>query len=97
MLLSLTLLVRAHSRRRELAADDRAVEVTGDPAAPARALRRIRRATDPGGGLFATLYVSGEGDEHPLTRLLSTHPDVNERIDRLADRGRRQRRRIEVR
>ncbi|MFB6130777.1 MAG: M48 family metalloprotease [Salinigranum sp.] len=85
VLLVFTLLVRAHSRRREYAADDRAVEVTGDPLALARALRRIQRASDPGWGLLSTLYVHGD-EEGRLTRLLSTHPPMDERIERLVER-----------
>ncbi|MFW6018456.1 MAG: M48 family metallopeptidase [Halapricum sp.] len=82
----LTVLIRAHSRRRELAADDRAVEVTGKPLALARALRKIQRAGERERGLLATLYVQGDEDG-PLTRLLSTHPPMDDRIDRLLDRA----------
>lgn len=81
VLVVLTLVVRAHSRRREFAADDRAVELTGDPLALARALRTIERASTPG-GLLAPLYVHGD-EEGPLTRLLSTHPPMDERVERL--------------
>jgi heat shock protein HtpX len=99
LLVGLTALVRAHSRRRELAADDRAVEATGDPVALARALYKIHRAGESPFGLLSTLYVSGEED--PLTRVLSTHPPTDERIDRLLDRAdrpvERGPRRIEVR
>ncbi|QSG06919.1 M48 family metalloprotease [Halapricum desulfuricans] len=86
LVLGLTMLVRAHSRRRELAADDRAVEVTGRPLALARALRKIQRAGERERGLLATLYVRGDEDG-PLTRLLSTHPPMDDRIDRLLDRA----------
>lgn len=88
VLVALTLLVRAHSRRREYAADDRAVEVTGDPLALASALRKIERASTPGWSLHSTLYVHGD-DEGPLTRLLSTHPPMDDRIERLVERARR--------
>jgi heat shock protein HtpX len=81
----LTLAVRAHSRRREFAADDRAATVTGDPVAMARALRRIQRATDPPGGLLAPLYVHGEEDA--WSALFSTHPPTDERIERLLARA----------
>ncbi|WP_135805588.1 M48 family metallopeptidase [Halorussus marinus] len=80
----LTLLVLAHSRRRELAADDRAAELT-DPLALARALRKIERASQPGWGLLSPLTVRGEEDG-PLTRLLSTHPTMDERVERLVAR-----------
>ena len=84
--IALTALIRAHSRRREYRADDRAVEVTGDPVALARALRRIERATTRQRGLLSTLYVSGDEDG-VLTRLLSTHPPMDDRIERLIERA----------
>lgn len=82
----LTLVVRAHSRRREFAADDRAVEVTGKPLALARALRKIERASGRERGLLSTLYVKGD-EEGVLSRLLSTHPPMDDRIERLLDRA----------
>jgi len=102
LFLVLVLLVRAHSRRREFAADDRAVELTGKPVALARALQKIERASEPR-GLLAHLYVHGD-EEGPLTRWLSTHPAMDERVERLAERVRKEHereqgrgRRIEVR
>jgi heat shock protein HtpX len=82
---AVTLLVRAHSRRREFAADDRAVAVTGDPLALARALRKIERASSPEWSLLSPLYVHDDGDR--WTRLLSTHPPVDDRVDRLVARA----------
>jgi heat shock protein HtpX len=79
----LTLAVRAHSRRREFRADERAAELTGRPVALARALRKIERASRPASGLLATLYVHAEEDEDPVTRLLATHPPMDERVARL--------------
>ncbi|WP_323675432.1 M48 family metalloprotease [Halorubellus sp. PRR65] len=84
-LLAFTLALRAHSRRRELAADDRAVEVTGDPLALARGLRRIQRASDPYRGLWSSLFVHGEEDA--LSKLLATHPSMDDRIERLRERA----------
>lgn len=83
----LTLVVRAHSRRREFAADDRAVEVTGKPLALARALRKIERASgrERERGLLSTLYVQND-EEGVLSRLLSTHPPIDDRIERLLER-----------
>nr|WP_254525386.1 M48 family metalloprotease [Natrinema caseinilyticum] len=84
-LLALTLVVRAHSRRREYAADDRAVAVTGKPVALARALRTIERASLSEHGLLATLYVHSEEDA--LGRLLATHPSTDDRVERLVSRS----------
>jgi heat shock protein HtpX len=84
VLVVLTLLVRAHSRRREFAADERAAELTGRPLALARALRTIERASRPAGGLLATLYIHAE-ESDPLTRMLSTHPPMDERVERLVE------------
>jgi heat shock protein HtpX len=84
---AVTLLILGYSRRRELAADDRAVEVTGNPIALARALRTIERASKPDFGPLRQLYVHGETDTE-LSRLLSTHPPMDERIRRLQEQGR---------
>jgi len=86
--LALTLLVLSYSRRREWAADDRAATVTGKPLALARALRKIERASTPDTGPLTPLYVHGS-DENPLSRLLSTHPPMTDRIERLETRERR--------
>ena len=86
VLVGLTLALRAHSRRREYAADDRAVAVTGDPLALARALRRIQRAAEPHWGPFGPFYVTTD-DESALGRLLSTHPSMDDRIRRLVVRA----------
>mgnify|MGYP000156252134 FL=1 len=97
-LFALTLGLLALSRRRELAADDRAAAVTGDPLALARALRKIERATDPQRWLRSQLYVRGDEDTLFL-RLLSTHPATDERVERLRERAEGERsgpRRIEV-
>jgi heat shock protein HtpX len=83
---AVTLLALAYSRRREWAADARAVEVTGDPLALARALRTIEQAGGPERGPLAPLYVHGD-DDHPLSSLLSTHPPIDERIDWLREQA----------
>lgn len=93
---AVTLLVRAHSRRREFAADDRAVEVTGDPLALARALQKIERASSPEWSLLSPLYVHDDEDDDQWTRLLSTHPPVDERVDRLVARAEDDGRRVAV-
>lgn len=81
LLFAFTLALRAYSRRRELAADDRAVELTGDPSALASALATIERATAPSGPL-SSLYIHGD-EEGTLTELLATHPPMANRVKRL--------------
>lgn len=93
-----TAVVRSRSRRREFAADQRAAQVTGDPLALARALRRIERASQPRLGPFR---IPVEREEHPLERVLSTHPSTDERVERLVDQARggqerRRKRRIPI-
>jgi len=83
---ALTLALLAHSRRREFAADDRAAAVTGDPLALARALRKIERASGSPLDLLTPLYTTGE-DEQRLLRWLSTHPETDERVERLRERA----------
>jgi len=84
---AVTLLVLSYSRRREWAADDRAASVTGKPLALARALRKIERASTPDLGPLTPLYVHGT-EESTLSRLLSTHPPMADRIARLEQRAR---------
>ena len=79
---AVTLLVLSYSRRREWAADDRAATVTGKPLALARALRKIERAAKPDLGPLTPLYVHGT-EENPLSKLLSTHPPMDARVERL--------------
>lgn len=94
-LFAMTLLVRAHSRRREFAADDRAAEVTGNPFALARALREIDGVTESVAVLRSPLSVRGD-EEGWLSRVLSTHPPMDDRVARLVERGRRSGRRVPV-
>ncbi len=88
-----TVIVLAHSRRREYAADDRAVEVTGDPFALARALQKVERVANPRKGQFSPLYVQPDEDG---SRLFSTHPSTEQRVERLLERARGERTRISV-
>ncbi|WP_265111777.1 M48 family metallopeptidase [Halosolutus halophilus] len=88
--LLVTAVVRAHSRRREYAADDRAAVVTGNPLALASALRTVQRAAEPRHGLLSPLYVHTD-DEEVRTRLFETHPPTDDRIRRLVDRERERR------
>lgn len=78
-----TLLLLAYSRRREFEADERAAELTGRPRALARALAKIHRAADPSWGLRSLLTIHGDESESEWRRILSTHPPVRERIERL--------------
>lgn len=80
-----TLLSRSRSRKREFAADDRAAEVTGDPMALARALRRIERATEPTWPLAP--FSTHKRTEDAAERWLSTHPATDERVERLRRRA----------
>jgi heat shock protein HtpX len=82
---AITLLFFAHSRRREYAADDRAVEVTGQPLALARGLAKIHRASGSPWARRSMLRVTGRDEEGQLRELLSTHPPIDERIDRLVE------------
>ncbi|GGM61851.1 heat shock protein HtpX [Halarchaeum rubridurum] len=88
-LVALTLAVNAHSRSREFAADDRAAEVTGDPMALARALRKIERASRPAWSVLSPLYVHSDDDDagDPIRRWFSTHPDLDERVERLREKA----------
>lgn len=83
LLFAFTLAFLAYSRKQEFAADRRAAELTGKPAALARALAKLHRATSPREGLLSLLYTHDDrrGDE----RWLSTHPPVQDRIDRLLE------------
>jgi heat shock protein HtpX len=81
----LSLVYLAHARRQEFAADRRAAETTGDPVALARSLGKLRRANDPRSGLLSTLYTHDERSEQ--RRLFSTHPPLEDRVDRLLDRA----------
>lgn len=93
LLLGFALLLRAHSRRREYRADDRAADVTGRPLALASALAAIERAAAPERGRLSPLVIHGD-EEGTLSRLLATHPPMDERVERLRERSGA--RRIEV-
>ncbi|WP_336036530.1 M48 family metallopeptidase [Halobacterium yunchengense] len=92
--LLVSVLVRARSRKREFAADDRAVDVTGRPLALASALRKMERATRPR-GLFAVL-APPRREQADADRWLSTHPAVEDRVERLRERASEDTHRVEV-
>ena len=85
------LLIRALSRYREFAADHAAAELTGNPAALSSALQKVsdrrslipsrdlRRATIVNAVAFCPVNVSKQAG----SQLLSTHPTVEARIERL--------------
>jgi heat shock protein HtpX len=79
-----TLLFLAHSRRQEYRADRRASTVTGNPEALAGALSKITRVNQPHRGFQSVLYTHDDQRQQPHP-LLSTHPPLEERIDRLLD------------
>jgi len=86
----LTLAFLVHSRKREFAADNRAAAVTSKPVALARALSKVHRAQNPDSGLFSLLYVHGDEDKN-TQRWFSTHPPIQERIERLVGSERQRR------
>ncbi len=93
----MTLLARAHSRKREYAADERAAAVTGRPLALARALEKLERASSAEFGILSPLWIRGEvesEEERRLRDLLSTHPRTEDRVKRLRDHAESNRVRI---
>jgi heat shock protein HtpX len=87
VLSGLTLAALAHSRRREYAADDRAVEAGADPLALARALVKLDRAADPRLSALSPLYThAGRDGSDGWRRLVATHPPVRDRVARLLER-----------
>lgn len=91
-----TLAFFARARRREFVVDDRAAEVTGDPASLARALVKIYRASKPRRRLLSVLYIQDE-DDSPVERWFSSHPPLEERIERLLEKEERNAARRHVR
>ena len=81
-----TVVLLAHSRHREFRADALAADATGRPLALARALRKIERATQPEPGLLTPLCVHGDEDG-VFVSLLSSHPSMDARVERLRERA----------
>lgn len=75
-----SLLQLALSRQREFHADTGAVELTGDPAGLASALRKLEQYQD-GNWLQKVLLPQ----RAPAPAVLRTHPATQDRIDRLSD------------
>lgn len=80
VIITFVLLVR--SRRREYAADRRAAEVTGEPLALASALRTVYDVMSEDLELQG-LLPAPDAPPDPLYRLLSTHPAIEKRVERL--------------
>ena len=81
-----TLALQAYARRREYAVDERAVAVLDDPLALARALKKIRPASEPGWGLFSWLLPDRQRTERTrLERAFANHPPTDERVDRVRE------------
>jgi heat shock protein HtpX len=86
LLSALVLVFFAQSRRREFRADERAVSATGKPVALARALSKIHRAANPDRGLQSLLYTHDDRQTTGgLRRVFSTHPPIEERVERLLE------------
>jgi heat shock protein HtpX len=68
----------ALSRTREYAADLGAVRLTGDPRGLASALHRLEQLNR---GLLSRLFPGGGG--MPIPNILRTHPETEERVERL--------------
>jgi heat shock protein HtpX len=90
------LLIRALSRYRELAADRAGAILTGQPAALASALTKVSgqmawiptrdlRAAEAFNAFF---FAPALGTQASLATLLSTHPSLQQRLDRLAQLSR---------
>jgi heat shock protein HtpX len=78
----------AVSRSREFEADHTGAEVSGDPMALASALRKLERATQvipaqTTKPAFAHLYIVNPLGGRTLAGLFTTHPPLEERIQRL--------------
>ncbi|WP_082837912.1 M48 family metallopeptidase [Haladaptatus sp. R4] len=82
-----TLTLQAYSRRREYAADRRAVAVLDDPLAFARALEKLQRASEPGWGLFSWVFPdrNRRTEQTPLERAFASHPPTDERVSRVRE------------
>ena len=82
-----TLALQAYARRREYAADDRAVAVLDDPLALARALKKIQRASEPDWGLFSWLLPdrAQRAERTRLERAFASHPPTDERVNRVRE------------
>ncbi|PSG96576.1 protease [Thermoplasmatales archaeon SW_10_69_26] len=80
----------AISRAREFKADAGAADMTGNPRALASALRKLESGNDAkpmegGNPAHASLFIANPFRGGVLTKLFSTHPPMDERVQRLND------------
>ncbi|WP_264782720.1 M48 family metalloprotease [Haladaptatus sp. T7] len=87
LLVAPTVVLQAYSRRREYAADRRAVSVLDEPLSFARALEKIQRANEPGGGLLSWFFPVRDRrtEQTPLERAFASHPPTDERVRRVRE------------
>jgi len=82
-----TVLQLGISRTREFSADAGAVQLTGNPQALARALKRLeasaRRRPMAGNPAFEPLMIINAVPKRFMANLFSTHPSTEERVERL--------------
>lgn len=85
-----TLIQLSISRTREFDADEDGARLTQDPLALASALRKLEMVTDrrpmddtPRARTVAAMMIANPFRGESLTRLFSTHPPMDERIERL--------------
>lgn len=80
----------AISRQREFKADAAGAEITGKPRALASALRKLeegvnRKPMEGGNPAHASLFIANPFKKSVLTKLFSTHPPMDERVQRLEE------------
>jgi len=86
--LAATIIQLAISRAREYKADTSAARLTRNPDGLASALQKLdrsveRRPSSGGNQSFENLYIVNPFKSGLLSKLFSTHPSVEERVDRL--------------
>lgn len=86
--LAATLIQLGISRSREYLADETGADISGDPAALARALVKLERATVSGPvevvPATASLFIVNPfGSLQAVSKWFSTHPQTHERVERL--------------
>lgn len=86
--LAAMLIQAAISRQREFKADAAAATLTGQPRALASALRKLEQGVDRypmegGNPSHASLFIANPFKAGVLTKLFSTHPPMDERVQRL--------------